>query len=92
MVAPIDINIKFIGDKQLAKVFKTLEQKVQKKIVKKATKEVAETILRNARALVPVDTGNLKNKLKIKAFSSKKGIGHRVMTPARSELGGGCYF
>jgi len=68
-------------------VFKTLEKNMQKKIISNSTAEVAEIVLRNARALVPVDTGNLKDKLKISAFKSKRGIGHQVKTPTRKQLG-----
>ena len=87
MAAPIAIDISLIGDKKLIRAFKELEQKVQKKIVKTATKDIAERILRNAKSRVPVNSGKLKDKLKIKAFSTKKGIGHRVITPTRNELG-----
>ena len=65
----------------------TLQKKILRKVLRKATKPVLE----KAIALVPVDTGKLQQNLKIRAVShgrkKRRGlIGASVRTPARDKL------
>ena len=56
------------GDKQLIKAFEELKGTMQKKVMRKATRAVAkEDILPRAKALVPVQFGELQDSLVVKA-------------------------
>lgn len=84
------VDISMLGDKKLAKKLKKIDIKMQKKIVKGAIKDAAQPILVLAKAYAPVDSGKLKNSLKLKmgAKQSKRGsIGVRIETGTREQLG-----
>lgn len=82
------IDISLLGDKKLEKSFKKIELKLQKKIFKAAVKDAAKPILALAKSYVPVDTGKLKDSIKLKAGTGKRGtIGVRIETGTRAQLG-----
>jgi HK97 gp10 family phage protein len=65
----------------------TLQKKILRKVMRKATRPV----LQKAKAMVPVDTGKLQQNLKVRAVSQgrkrRRGlIGASVRTPARDKL------
>lgn len=55
------------GDKQLDRVLANLEPKMQKKHIKKATREVAKQVMARARQLTPVKTGALAASYQVRA-------------------------
>jgi hypothetical protein len=82
------VDISLIGDKKLAETFRKMEFKAQKKVFRQAVREASKPILQKAKELVPVDTGNLRDSLKLRALPFRPGvIGVTVMTGKRSELG-----
>ena len=72
------------GDRQLDKKLRRLEFDVQKKLVKKATKEaVTEIVLPDVQSEVPRDFGTLADMLKVRATRGRRGknqFGHAVTT------------
>ena len=72
-----------INSKQLdriIRVLKSIPAKEGKKIIRKAAREAArQVLLPAAKAATPVDTGDLRRSLKVRAISrSKNGVGVRV--------------
>ena len=82
------IDISVLGDKELQNSLKKLDIKLQKKIFKKAVRDAAKPILANAKSLVPVDTGKLKESIKLKTGTGRRGtVGVRIETGTRADLG-----
>lgn len=74
------IDIRLVGDKKLTAALKALPLKFQKKVVRKALRDAAKIVLPVVRANTPIDTGNLKNSIRVKALkfsrrSGKFGVG-----------------
>lgn len=68
------------GDKRLQSLLGGLEEKVQKKLVRHALRESAKIVRDAAKVLVPVDTGELRDSLKVQAMPRKKNkIGIQVV-------------
>ena len=68
------ITAKFTGGDVLAKALRTLPVKVEKQIIREATRAAAEPVLHAAQAKAPVETGLLKSTLRITtSTSSRKG-------------------
>jgi HK97 gp10 family phage protein len=75
------IDIRVIGDKALQRKLKGLEDKMQKKIVRKALREGGKIVLREAKNRAPKDTGSLRASLKLRSLKrSKKRIGVQIVT------------
>ncbi len=70
------------GDKELDKLLAGLTAKLQKKLSRQATRKAAKDIvLPEAKARVPVDTGDLEDSLTVRAIKRIRGkIGHMVAT------------
>lgn len=84
----VQIDLSILGDKVLEKRLKALPLKVQKKILRKAFRSTAKDILSDARIRVPIDTGNLRKSLRVRALKKAKGrIGVQIETGTREELG-----
>ena len=80
-------NISLTGDKQVDMMLRTLEPKLQKKALRKGTREGAKKVLEVAKSRVPVESGNLLRTMKVRAAKKdpttrspmKRGdIGHAV--------------
>lgn len=72
------------GDKKLERIFKTLPKKLQNKIIRDALKVPAKAIQQSAKALVPVDEGELKRAIRVRAMRRRRGfIGRSVIVDAK---------
>lgn len=85
------VRIDVVGDKRLARLLRKLDFNVQKKAVRRALRTSAEIVLQASKAAAPVDTGALRDTLRILSglsrADSKKGlIGARVVTGTRQRL------
>jgi HK97 gp10 family phage protein len=81
-VAKAGAGVIITGDKALDRLLKGLPLKVQKKLSRQATRKAAkEIVLPDAKARVPVDTGDLDESLTVKAVKrSRTKFGHEVRT------------
>jgi HK97 gp10 family phage protein len=61
------VEMEFTGIRELDKAFSEMNQSLQKKALRPATRAVAKLTLEQARAEVPEDTGMLASELRIKA-------------------------
>ena len=69
------------GDKEIDKSLSQFEAKIQRKTLRKASKTAANLILRDAKTLVPHETGLLEASLKVRPVrKSRTRIGHSVTT------------
>ena len=67
---------------------KQLDHKIQLKVMRSALRAGAKVIQRNARQLVPTDTGNMKKNIKLKSLKrSKKQMGVNIVTGTRESMG-----
>ena len=92
-------SIVMTGDRQVDKMLATLLPKLQKKAIRKGTREGAKVVLNTAKSRVPVDEGNLLRTLKVRAAQKdpttrkpiKRGdIGHSVThVGPKGEIGRG---
>jgi len=69
----IDVKVKMNAEEIVMNLEK-LEKKIQRKFVRKAMREGAKVLLNEARARVPVRTGNLKKSLGINTRTKKGNI------------------
>lgn len=82
------IDITLLGDKALQAKLDRIEQRVQKKIMRKALRDGGRPVLAAAKAKVRVDSGALKQGLKLRAVKrSRTTFGVYIRTPTRAELG-----
>ena len=81
-------DIELFGDKQLVQRFQALERGVGKKVLRRALREAGRPVLASAKQNAPVDTGKLKDTLKLRAKKSRRNTyGVEIRTGTRSELG-----
>lgn len=66
----IVVNVE--GAKELEKKLLSLEPKLGRKIIRQALRKGAKLILNQAKANVPVDTGDLKKSLKVRAMRKRR--------------------
>lgn len=68
------------GDKELDRAIAQFEINVQKKAIRKATRESTKIIKDDAKQLAPIDTGALTAAIKVRAIrrTRQNKIGHRV--------------
>jgi len=69
----IDVRVKMNAEEIVMNLEK-LEEKIQKKLVRKAMRAGAKVLLEEAKARVPVKTGNLKKSLGINSRTKKGNI------------------
>lgn len=74
-------NIK--GGKELDAFLKTLPAKMEKNIMRSALRKGANEIATDAKANVPVDSGDLKASIKVSTSSRRGWVTARVRTPLR---------
>ena len=67
------IDIRVLGDQALERKLKRLVPKLQKKILRKAMRKAIRPVLAAAKEKVPVDTGALRDSLKIRAIKPRRG-------------------
>lgn len=79
----IDVKVK-MNVSEIVMELEKLEKKIQKKLVRKAMREGAKVLLEEARARVPVRTGNLKKSLGINT-RTKKGNVIMYVSPRRGK-------
>jgi HK97 gp10 family phage protein len=72
------VNLVLTGDKELDAMFAAMNNTMQKKALRPATRTVAKMVLEQARAEVPEDTGLLRSELRIKAKARSKRYPHTV--------------
>jgi HK97 gp10 family phage protein len=61
------------GDRRVNKMFKRVDTKVQKKIVRSSMRQVAkDVLLPTAKSLAPVDSGQLKKAMSVRAGKKPK--------------------
>lgn len=86
----IKLSIDAGGFAELNKALAELEPHLQKRIVSRALGKAARPVLATAKANVPVDTGKLRDGLKIRRRGPSRKTPHRqsarVTTPTRKEL------
>ena len=81
------IDISVLGDKELQKMLKNLDIKLQRKYVRQSINRAMLPVKNRAKALVPVNTGKLKDSIKKRA-RTKRGISRAmVVTGTKQELG-----
>ena len=72
------VNLVLTGDKELDAMFAAMNNTMQKKALRPATRTVAKMVLEQARAEVPEDTGLLRSELRIKAKKRTKRYPHTI--------------
>ena len=81
------VSVKF-DVRKLNRKLKTLESKIEKKLTRQALRAGAKIIAKEAKLRAPVDTGELKSKIKVWALKrSRKKIGVLVGTSAKEYTG-----
>ncbi len=87
-------NIILTGDKQVDRMLATLEPKLQKKAIRKGTREGAKIVLQRAKQLVPVDEGTLLRSMSVRTAKREGGqrlprgtMGHSVQHVQRKGKG-----
>jgi len=81
------MKFKILGDKELQRGLKQFEDKVAKKIVRRATKKVAQPVHQAAVQLAPKKTGMLKGAISIRAFKKKDKFGTKITIGKRLFVG-----
>ena len=81
------IDISFTGDKKLQRKLARVVVQTQRKIVRASMRKAMKVVKDRAQALVPVDTGKLRNSIR-QMSRTKRGISRAyVATGTREELG-----
>ena len=81
------IDITFLGDAELQRKLKRIAFQAQRKIVRAALRKSMKQVKDRAQALVPVDSGLLRNSIHQKS-RTKRGISRAfVATGTRDQLG-----
>lgn len=81
------IDISFVGDDDLQRQLKRIAIQAQRKIVRAAMRKSMKSVKERAQALVPVDSGRLRDSIHQKS-RTKRGITRVfVSTGTRQELG-----
>jgi len=81
-------DIKIEGFEEVLKTFDTLDDKLQKKVMRPALRAGAKIIQKAAKRLSPTLSGKNKRFIKVKSLKrSRKTIGVAIQTGTRQELG-----
>lgn len=82
--------VRIEGLKELNDKLRTLEPKLQRKTLGKALRKAGQPVLEESKRLVPVDTGRLRDALKLRGKGPSKKRPHRqsvsVASPTRKAL------
>lgn len=82
--------VRIDGLKELNEKLLAMEPKLRRKTLGKALRKAGTPILKEAKILVPVDTGKLRDNLKLRSRGPSKKRPHRqsvaVTTPTRKQL------
>lgn len=76
------------GDKQLERMFRTLGERVQRKVLRSAVSASATPVLRSARAKAPRRSGLLRKSLGKKVVTNKKAQSASAVIGARKSVRG----
>lgn len=72
------------GDKQVAELLHTIEQKKVKPALRKGTRAAAKVVSEKVKALAPTDEGDYRKSIKVRAQKrsrrNKHVVGHRVIS------------
>lgn len=80
-------NIDLLGDKELAKQFREMPEKIQASLLRGSLRDAFKPVLTVARALARKKSGSMARTLKLRAMKRKKGrIGVYIRTGTRAEL------
>jgi HK97 gp10 family phage protein len=92
----VQIDFKLLGDKKLARKFRRLEDKMQKKIARKAMRAGAKPLLKDMKTAAAAITNprnstetmkEVGKRLKLRAIKrSRVRMGVQIVTPTREEL------
>lgn len=84
----LGLDLRLIGNKRLEKKLANLERKIGKKVMRDSAIEAMEPVKDLAKARCPVDTGRLKNSIKVVAYSGDRGRiqSAQVRTGTRKQL------
>ena len=83
------MNAQLFGDRELRAAFTTLKVKNGTKVLRRALREGGRPILADAKSRAPVDSGKLRDSIKLRAMRIRKRnrYGVQIRTGTRSELG-----
>jgi HK97 gp10 family phage protein len=76
-------NVSVDGMDNLLKELNKLEAKVGKKQIKRIVRKAGGVIAKKAKKKVPVDTGNLKKSIKVKAMAQSSDDAYALVGPTR---------
>lgn len=82
-----NVDIRITGEAELQRNLNALEQKIQKRLTRRAMKAAAVPLLARSQELAPVLTGATRDHLQIRMFSRRNFFGARVQTGTREEMG-----
>ena len=80
-------SFQLTGDKQLDAFFRTFPMKVQKKVVRKPLRDGAKIINDAAKTIAPVQSGQLRRALKVRA--AKRSRRNKNVVTVRPQIGEG---
>jgi len=84
------------GHKELTAVLATMETKLQKKILRTATRDAAKAVARDAQRMVPQDTGKLASTIKARARRrsrrNRHSVGHSIIGGSAALIKGLPYY
>ena len=72
----VDINTEITGLKELRKNVDSLSKSFARTTLRTALRNAAKPVVKEAKALVPVDSGDLKRSIRSKATVTKAGDGY----------------
>src|SRR5262245_7594744 len=82
------VTLDMLGDKALIATLQSLPDKMERRVLSRATRAASQFVLTLARARTPRDSGRLAATMKLRALRRKKGrTGFAVQTGTRAELG-----
>jgi len=88
----VGIKFKITGVDKIVRKLKSVEPSIQQKALRKATRAGAKVIQAEAKALVPVDTGALKDAIKVKAGKRKKGRISTLVQVGQGDFKGDTFY
>lgn len=69
------MTVKISGIPEIQKKFEALPAKMQRKLLRSAMTKVARIVVAEAKARVPVDTGELRKSIKVAGLAGGRGAG-----------------
>lgn len=81
-------DISMLGDKALSETLAALPEKLERRVLTKALRNVGKFYLTLAKAKAPKETGALSQGLTLRSLKRKRGrVGVLIQTPTREALG-----